>query len=56
MTSNQKKTCLKHHPLRDVRFIGPSVLRTDEGFKLLASGTGEVKYGVPSFIEKPLRS
>lgn len=34
-----------------VKFVGPSVLRSDEGFTLIASGNGEVKYGVPSFIK-----
>lgn len=35
----------------NVRYFGPSVLRLDEGFTLIASGNGEVKYGVPSFIK-----
>jgi hypothetical protein len=36
---------------KNVKFFGPSVLRSDEGFTLIASGNGKVHYGVPSFIK-----
>lgn len=41
------KAALHNH----VKFVGPSILRSDEGFTLIASGNGEVTYGVPSFIK-----
>ncbi|MFD2372103.1 hypothetical protein ACFSO0_19475 [Brevibacillus sp. GCM10020057] len=36
---------------KSVKFVGPSVLLSDDDIILIASGNGEVKYGVPSFIK-----